>query len=122
MITVRPATYEDIVRLDGQPPARTCRAMVAEEDGRVTGIWGFYTHNTRYVLFSSFSPEFRRHKRNFVIAVKSARELFYRLPEMPLLAEADPDIEGSDVLLKHLGFTQLDGRLYQCPALARQVR
>ncbi|MCH9835655.1 hypothetical protein K0U83_08315 [bacterium] len=115
MITVRPATYEDIVRLDGQPPARTCRAMVAEEDGRVTGIWGFYTHNTRYVLFSSFSPEFRRHKRNFVIAVKSAREMIASQPPMPVIAVADPDIEGSDVLLTHMGFTQLDGSLYQWP-------
>lgn len=115
MMTVRPATYQDIVSLDGQPPIRTCRAMVAEEDGKVIGIWGIYTQNTRYVLFSSFTTEFRKRKRNFAIAVKSAWDLIRSRPSMPVIAEADPDIEGSDVLLIHMGFTKLDGRVYEWP-------
>ena len=35
--------------------------------------------------------------------------------KLPVYAEADPEIAGSDVLLKHLGFEHLDGDIYQWP-------
>ena len=113
MIRIRPATYADLAAVDGTPPARTSRSMVAEEDGKVIGLWGIYPLNTRYVLFSSLTPAFRRNKRHFALGVAAARRLIASRPPMPVIAQADPEIAGSDVLLKHMGFIHLHGSTYQ---------
>lgn len=110
---IRPATAKDLETVDGRLPAKSCRAMVATEDQDVIGVWGIYPQNTRYVLFASFTEQFRQSKRNFVLAVASARKLISARPSMPVLSVADPEISGSEVLLKHMGFEHVVGNTYQ---------
>ena len=110
---IRPATREDLKAVDGEAPAKTTRALAAVEGEEVIAIWGIYPQNSRYVLFSSLSPKFKACKRNFIVGIESVRQLLASRPWMPVIAEADPDIPGSDVLLKHMGFDHVFGRVYQ---------
>lgn len=113
-MNIRPATAEDLQAVDGMAPARTCRALVAEESGRTLAIFGIYPMNTRYVMFSHATDEFRRNKRRVVMGIRAMQSLIASRPAMPLLAYADPEIPGSDVLLKHMGFEPFNERVYQC--------
>lgn len=101
--------------VDGQMPAKTCRAMTAEDSGRVLAVFGVYAKGTRWIMFSSLTDEFRANKRAMVLGVKAMWGLLAGRPAMPILAHADPEIKGSDVLLKHMGFEPLHGGIYQCP-------
>ena len=115
MITVRSATTSDFESIDGSPPGRTVRALVLEQDGRRLALFGVYPMNTNYVMFSTFTDECRANKRAMAMAVKSIWQLIAKIPAMPLLAHADPEIKGSDVLLRHMGFEQYREGFYQCP-------
>lgn len=113
MITIRPGTYADMKAVDGMPPSRSARCQAAEEDGEVVAIWGIYPQNTRYVMFSHLSPRFRENKRNFIVGIAAIKSLIASRPSMPVLAIADPEIEGSEILLEHMGFVHIIGRTYQ---------
>ena len=113
MITIRPATYDDLVAIDGMAPPRTCRAQAAVQDGKVVAVWGIYPFNTRFMLFSNLSDEFLAKKRNVVIGIAAVWKLLADRPKLPVLAFADPEIKGSDALVKHMGFECLSGDLYQ---------
>ena len=110
---IRAATAEDLAAVDGKPLARTCRALTAEQDGRTLAVFGIYPMNTRYVMFSHATEEFRRDKRRVVAGIRAIRKLIESRPAMPLLAYADPDIPGSEVLLKHMGFDHFEKRVWQ---------
>ena len=101
--------------MDGAPPRRTARAIVIETEEGVIGIGGVYADNTRYVMFSNLSETLKANKRALIKAIRGIRDLVADLPYMPIIAEADPEIEGSETLLKHLGFTPVFGRIWQCP-------
>lgn len=120
-MNIRPATAEDLRAIDGTAPSRTCRALVAEESGRTLAVFGIYPMNTRYVMFSHATDEFRKNKRRVVAGIRAMRALIGSRPAMPLLAHADPDIKGSDVLLKHMGFEPFNERVYQCLGLKRSL-
>ncbi len=113
MITIRPATLEDMTAIDGQPPPRTCRAHAAIEDGKVVAVWGIYPINTRFLLFSSLSDEFLARRRNVVLGIAAVWKLLADRPRLPVLAIADPEIKGSDVLVRHMGFDHLHGDVWQ---------
>lgn len=104
MPEIVPATAEMIARFEGH--TKTVRAIAAVDGDRVLGVTGFYPQNGHYVLFAGIAEDARRemnrHKRTLIAC---ARKVMAMTRGMPLLAHADPDIEGSDVLLKHLGFT-----------------
>ena len=110
---IRPATREDLASVDGQAPTRTCRAQAVIEDGKCIAVWGVYVMNTRRVLFANFTPAFRKSRRNFVVGIKALKQFLAEGPDLPILSRADPEIPGSDVLLEHIGFEHLHGRLYQ---------
>lgn len=109
---IRPATREDISAVGHR--RETCRALVAEDNGKTLAIFGIYPFSTRWVLFAWATDEYRKNRRAVVAGIKAIRELIESRPAMPLLAHADPAIPGSDVLLKHMGFEQLSEGIYQC--------
>lgn len=111
-MNIRPATIEDLKAMDSVPKVTT-RAMAVEQDGEVIAIWGIYPRNTRYVLYSTLGPKFRESKRNWVHGIKAVKQLLASVPNMPVLASADPDIDGSDRLLLHMGFKHLTERTFQ---------
>ncbi len=114
MIQIRPSTLQDFIDLDGQTPKQSVRAMSAVNDcGKVVALWGIYPHKTRWLLFSHLSNEFKADKRNIAKGCKVVWEMLEERPFMPVIAIADEDTQGSDVLLQHMGFKQVSGRVYQ---------
>ncbi len=106
------ATQELLTEYYGSAPVSSMRAIVAIEADKVVGVAGFKLENERMVLFSDISDELREHKgykRLVVSAYKSLIEIF---PGAPVYAKAAPDIEGSCILLKHIGFQHLRGDLW----------
>ena len=114
---IRPATAMDLAAVTGCQPPMSCRALVAEEDGQTRAVFGVYAKNTRYIMFSHLTDEFRANKRAMVIGIRALWDLIKGRPAMPVLAHADPAIKGSDVLLLHMGFEPLHEGIYQCPGL-----
>ena len=107
-----PATAEMIRTLHAELP-RTVRAFAAVEGERVLGVAALYPQEGCLILCGIVAPETRaemkRHRRTLLRCVWTALAIAVKRG-MPVLAIADPDIEGSDRLLLHLGFTPRDGR------------
>ena len=99
-----------------QPMPRTVRAFAAVEGERVLGVTGFYPQNGTLVLFAGIAQdaraEMQRHRRTLI---RCARQLMDMVADlgMPACAYADPEIQGSDVLLKHLGFVHSGKGVYK---------
>ena len=111
MPEIRPATAEMIKALNRDVP-RTVRAIAAVEDGKVLGITGFYPQEGHLVMFADIAAEARaeisRHKRTLVRCAWKVMGMAMQR-RMPIVANADPDIEGADRLLLHLGFEPRNG-------------
>jgi len=107
MPDIVPATAEMIDELHRAPLPRTSRVLAVIEDDEVLGVTGYYPQQGKLVLFAGVSDkarmEMNRHKRTLI---KCARQIMDMASEhgMPILAYADPEITGSEVLLLHLGF------------------
>lgn len=113
---IRTAQAEDFIALDGKGPARTSRAVtVLADDGEVMGIGGVYPDSTRWVMFAFITDRLRADKRALIKTIHTLQALLRQLPDMPIIAEADPAICGSETLLQHLGFHNVFGRIWQCP-------
>lgn len=111
-MNIRPATDKDILTVGHR--RETCRALAVEDSGRLMAVFGIYPFSTRWVMFAWASDEFRANKRAVVAGVRAMWHLIASRPAMPILAHADPEIPGSDVLLKHMGFELLNEGIYQC--------
>lgn len=116
MRSFEPATKEDVIALTGEPLARTSRLFKVKEDDHVLGIVGTYREHNYLVLYSYIVPEvkenIKKYKRAAVFAYK---ETLKRLVDqhLPVYAYADEEAERSESFLKHMGFTQHNGRVYQ---------
>jgi hypothetical protein len=112
MVQIVPATMELLKRFYGEEPKRSQRAVVAIKDDRIIGVAGIYTEKERSVMFSEMSDECRKDKRTVVKGIRAVMKLA-SARAMPVMALADPEIEGSEKLLEHMGFAPLKGRVYQ---------
>ena len=108
MIEIVPATAEMFRQIDGNLPARSARAFAAVEGEKVLWIAGFYPDMERLVMFAGVNPEVRpqlkKHRRTLIRCAKSVMGIVAE-KRMPAHSYADPSIEGSEVLLRHFGFT-----------------
>lgn len=109
MTEIRPATVEDFVRLGSRVP-KTARAFAAADGGDVLGIGGVYRDGTSLVLFGELTDKIRSDKRAFVRLIRAVKTL---LDGRAAYSLADPEIDGSDVLLRHIGFEPFEGRVYR---------
>lgn len=112
MIEILPATPELLARFYGDTPKRTSRAVAVVSGDEVLGVGGVYREGANSVLFSDMKDELRKNKRALVKAVRAVM----RLMKGTVYSWADPDIEGSDVLLKHMGFEPYGDGVYQWQA------
>lgn len=110
MTEIRPATAEDFVRLRASTP-KTARAYVAVRGEEVIGVGGVYRDGVSLVVFSELTDTLRKDRRTMVRLKRAVIPMI----QPRTLAFADPDIDGSDALLEHMGFEPLDGRIYQWP-------
>ena len=107
-----PATSELLQRFYGAAPTRSQRAVVAVKDEKVIGVAGIYTDDERSVMFSDLTDELRKDKRAVIRGVREVMKLASKR-QMPVYAWADPEIEGSDRLLVHMGFEHYRDGLYR---------
>jgi hypothetical protein len=116
MAEIVPATAEMFKQLSDEPAPKTVRAIAAVEGERVLGIGGFYVENGRLVMFAEICraarSEMRRHKRTLIRAARTLMGMA-AAQKLPVYAEADAEIPGSDVLLQHLGFEEQFKGVYQ---------
>lgn len=107
---IRPATREDFARL-GKVALKSARGLAVERDGMLLGIAGLYRDGptSRKVLFSELTDELRRDKRALIALIRAVTPLM----SGRVFSLADPEIEGSEVLLEHMGFEPYEGRVYQ---------
>ena len=104
---VTDGTAKLIKEFYGEIPKETIKSVVAVEDGRPLAVAGVTKIPQGYALFSDMSDEFRQHKGFKKVLIKGYRKLLSSLPDVKVYSHADPEIKGSDVLLKHLGFVQV---------------
>lgn len=109
---VIPATAELLRRFYGDAPRRSQKAVVALDGDKVAGVAGVYVDDERLVMFSEMSDEVRANKRLMVKGIRAVLKLVER-DGLPVHALADQEIEGSDKLLLHMGFTHLQDRIYE---------
>ena len=112
MVQIVPATYELLERFYGAAPTRSQRAVVAVKGDEVIGIAGIYTDDERSVMFSDLTDELRQDKRSVIRGVRAVMKLALRRA-LPVYAWADPEIDGSDRLLVHMGFEHYKDGVYR---------
>lgn len=120
MPEIVPATAELVRQVTDKPMPRTLRALAVVEDEKVLGVTGFYPENGHLVWVGHMTDEARaemnRDKFTYykLALVQCAKQIMAMAAErrLPVYAHADPDIQGSDTLLKHLGFTHAFGGIY----------
>lgn len=103
------ATPELLERFYGQKPVKTQRAIAVVENGEVLAVGGIFATQANYVIFSEMRQDVRSqpwYRRTLIRAVRRILSFAVKR-DIPVLALADPDIEGSENLLKHLGFEPL---------------
>lgn len=112
---VIPATAEVIRRFYGSAPTRTQMAVAVVDGDRVLGVGGVYLDGPRWVMFSDMTDDLRQKKRTLVRAVRAVQAMISRRT-IPVVALADPQIPGSDVLLRHMGAEHVSDGVYAWPA------
>lgn len=97
MLTFRDATRADFVAFYGRTPPFTLRAALAERDGEIVGIGGYYLENGVAVAFTDNRGLTKRE------AVHCGRKVMAMLRELkvPIVATAGED---GETALRHYGF------------------
>lgn len=117
MLEMRPATKDECVK-DGKPfPKTTWSYAIADKD-EVVAVTGYYFEEGKTILFSTIKPVARARCRWFARDVlKFARAVLDKAHRtgIPIAAKADPEIPGSDILLKHLGGTNIQKDIWTWP-------
>lgn len=114
MIEIVPATADLLMRFYGKLPVPTVRALAAMEGDEVLGVTGFYPDCGRMVLFAKIGEKVdrRRHARRIFSTARRVLEQA-RSFGMPVEAVADPEIEGSERLIVHLGAKRVHREIYR---------
>lgn len=118
---VRWATAEDIDKFYGGRPRQTVRAIVALVGGEPAGVIGLAQEAGWTVAFSDMKPAIGPHLRSLPVlfAIKEIMRLIRQSPG-PVVAVANPDIEGSADTLRKFGFERIgrsdEGEVFQWQA------
>ena len=121
---VLPATEAMIERFyvgrSDMRPGMTTKAVVALQRGEPVGLAGGYldTTNGRAVLFADMTDDLRSNKRLMLRFLRSALAAA-RSFGVVVHSLADPDIEGADRLLEHLGGRFAGSGIYEFDAEGR---
>lgn len=112
---VRAAKAADIEAWHGKSLQHTVRAWVAEEDGEVIGMAGYYLPGGPPIVFSDMREGMKRHRKAIL---KEARRVMSEVRQ-PMFAMASQKEDGSERFLQWLGFvhykTTPEGEVYLWP-------
>lgn len=95
------------MKLYGNVPARSMRGVVFERAGQVLGCAGLFIDGEHMVLF--FDGDHAEMRKAPLTAIKAAKALLEQACRrgVPIVSDASPEHEGSERLLKYLGFRHL---------------
>ena len=115
-----PLTGEHIVALWGKPPPSTVYGMAVVSGDNVLSVCGIYIELGRFILVSKTSDEAHKvlpgimYSRAALKVAKKVMDLAGQR-KMPVNAIADPEIYGSENMLRHLGFSQTKKDVWSWP-------
>jgi hypothetical protein len=102
---IRPATAADAAAFYGaERPMKSMRGFVAELNGDVVGVGGFYYERGYLIAFSEMKESLRPYRKAIV---RGARRIMAQIIErkLPVFALANCDEPTAPQFLKGLGFT-----------------
>lgn len=108
---IRPATRRDVLAWRGDLYFASLRGLAAEIDGEVVGVCGVL-HTYPMQAFMEISPRMKSHKRALVQGIRAFREILDKYHE-PIFCVASENEQTADAFIRHVGFTHLEGRIYQ---------
>lgn len=97
----------------GEPPKETFKSLIVMDGDRPVGVAGLEVNTNKVIAFTDISKELREHKSFKRMIVKVYRRWLEILPNIPVYAQADPKIEGSEKLLEHAGFQHYRGDIWR---------
>lgn len=109
-IEIIPATAELLRDFYGEDVARTVRAVVAMQDGKMVGVGGYYVDGQRAVIFSDLS-EYGMTKKKAI--VKATRATLDMVQSAGLVGTAIRQTEESATYLEHFGFIEYTPGVYE---------
>lgn len=105
-----------VLSLYGEPPRKSWRAVAVVDGEDVLGIGGLYLDGPRWVLFSNMRKDVQaslmKYRRELLRTCWALLAIAGR-KNMPVHAVPDPEVEGSERLLQHLGFAHVDRGVWQ---------
>lgn len=108
-IRCRSATRQDVTYF--YPDIKhSFKAIVAEDDDGLLGIGGVYYDGLNVVAFSTFKPEIEKYP---LAKARGTLKIMEIVKSKPCVAVASDKIEGSEKLLKRLGWEHVEGRIYK---------
>lgn len=93
------------------PLPRGARTIVGVLEGEPIGLVGIYPERGRMIMFATLTPKAKSYPQGILRGARRLLEQVAHL-EAPICAYADPEIEGSERLLEHLGFVHMAERVY----------
>ena len=113
MTNVIPATREAVRQVYGDKPVRSFRGFTFERESRVIGCAGFYLDGSHVVMF--FNGDHEEMKKDLRAVVVSGRAILELAKQkgLPVYADAEPKIPGSERLLEFLGFKRDEGTVFK---------
>lgn len=113
MINVLPMNQEYVKAVYGDSPVRSMRGFAFEREGRVIGCAGMYLESSCVVMF--FNGDHEEMKKDLRAVVTSGRAILELAKQkgLPVYADADPEIPGSERLLEFLGFKRDAGTVFK---------
>lgn len=106
-------TKELLTTFYGEAPKETFKSLVVMDGDKPVGVAGLHLNNGKAIVFTDISDELREHKSFKRMVIKVYRKWMSILPNMPVYAQADPEIEGSEKLLIHAGFEHYRGDIWR---------
>lgn len=115
MLEMRPATAADVASL-GKTLPKTAMTFAIVDGEKVVAVAGYYLHQGKAVMFSAIDrPEVLKVSkwapRDVLRFARAIFEASVRIG-IPVVAQADQAVPGSDLLLEHLGMQHIEKDIY----------
>lgn len=108
-----PATPELLERFYGARPPMTVRAVVAMQDDEMVSVFGVFRVKQSWVGFWDYPKTTvpAKHKRALVRGYRMVLDMV-KSSRMPVYAYADPAIQKSEDMLRHMGMERHQGQFF----------
>ena len=109
MITIQPATYEQVKLLCDCK--KSVRAIACMDDERLLGVAGVNYDKGYQLVFSNISEELKSKPRMMIKAWNILKAMIEER-KLPAIAQCDMSIPKSELFLLHLGFEPYDNNFW----------